>query len=125
MNFFTHIFKGFYLDFNLLFIVFFLRNHFGRLFHVSVGAVCFSDRGGGASFISGEGGGVAHREQHWFWGWEFKKNRKISGTPAPSMPPTPLWETLCVDIELLLCMLSSVLCMFSACMFYFTNITNV
>ena len=55
MNFFTHIFQGFYLDFNLLFIVFFLRNHFGRLFHVSMGAVCFSD--GGASFISGGGGG--------------------------------------------------------------------
>ena len=46
MNFFTHIFQGFYLDFNLLFIVFFLRNHFGRLFHVSMGVVCFSDGGG-------------------------------------------------------------------------------
>ena len=47
MNFFTHIFQEFYLDFNLLFIVFFLSNHFGRLFHVSMGAVCFSDGEGG------------------------------------------------------------------------------
>ena len=41
-----------------LFIVFFLRSHFGRLFHVSMNAVCFSD--GGASFIIG-GSGVPHR----------------------------------------------------------------
>ena len=112
MNFFTHIFQGFYLDFNLLFIVFFLRNHFGRLFHVSMGVVCFSD--GGASFISG-GVGCPIGGRHWFLGGEFKKNRKIRGAPAPSMPPPPLWETLCVDIELLLCMLSSavhVLCMY-------------
>ena len=70
MNFFTHIFQGFYLDFNLLFIVFFLRNHFGRLFHVSMGAVCFSD--GGASFISGRVG-CPIGGRHWFWGGEFKK----------------------------------------------------
>ena len=71
MNFFTHIFQGFYLDFNLLFIVFFLRNHFGRLFHVSMGAVCFSD--GGASFISGGGGVVPHRGAALVLGGEFKK----------------------------------------------------
>ena len=65
MNFFTHIFQGFYLDFNLLFIVFFLRNHFGRLFHVSLGAVCFSD--------GGRGVGCPIGGQHWFWGGVQKK----------------------------------------------------
>ena len=51
----TYFSRGFYLDFNLLFIVFFLRNDFGRLFHVSMEVVCFSD--GGGSFISDGGGG--------------------------------------------------------------------
>ena len=41
----TYFSRGFYLDFNLLFIVFFLRNDFGRLFHVSMEVVCFSDGG--------------------------------------------------------------------------------
>ena len=53
---------------------------------------------GGISF--GEGAG-------------FKKNRPMGGMPPSPLPP--LWETLSVDIELLLCMLSSAvlaLCMY-------------
>ena len=49
----------------------------GRLFHVSMGAVCFSD--GGASFLSGGDptGGIG------FGWWEggFEKNRKMRDAP--------------------------------------------
>ena len=118
MNFFTHIFQGFYLDFDLLFIVLFLRNHFGRLFHISMG---------GASFISGGGGGVPHKGAALvLWGGgEFKKNRKMRGGPAPSMPPHHHYGKPCVLILNFCFACCLQLCMFSACMFYFTNITNV
>ena len=65
---------------------------------------------GGGGVPHSIGGGIG------FEGEEFKKNRKMRGTPTPSMPPLPpLRETLCVDTELLLCMLSSAvhgLCMY-------------
>ena len=65
-----------------------------------------------ASFISG---GVPHSGALVLVGRGCEKNRKMRGAHAPSIPPPPLWKTLCVDIELLLCMLSSavhVLCMY-------------
>ena len=77
-----------------------------------MGVVCFSDEGGvfiykcGGCPIVGALGLV---------GGGCEKNRKMSEAHAPSIPPPALWETLCVDIELLLCMLSSavdVLCMY-------------
>ena len=86
---------------------------------------CFSD--GGASFLSVEGEGAPHRGAsvlvgmfskkivRWAWG-------RTSPPPMP-FPTLPLWETLCVDTELLLCMLSSAVHVL--CMFCFTNITNV
>ena len=74
--------------------------------------VCFSDAGG-FSYKWGRGGcpivGVLVLVV------EYEKNHKIRGAHAPSIPPPRLWEILCVDIELLLCMLSSavhVLCMY-------------
>ena len=75
--------------------------------------VCFSD--GEPSVTSGEGGQGCPIVGGLVLVEGCKKNRKIRGTHAPSIPPPRLWETLCVDIELLLCMLSPavhVLCLY-------------
>ena len=75
-----------------------------------MGAVCFSDWG--TSFIIG--GGVPQGGIGFGRGGDFEKNCKVRGAPAPSMPLTTTMENR-VDIELLLCMLSSVvhvLCMY-------------
>ena len=86
-----------------------------------MGVVCFSDGGegvggggcpvgGGISF--GGGGGV-------------EKNCKMRGALAPSMPLPRHYGKPCVLILNFCFACSLLLCMFSACMFYFTNITNV
>ena len=92
MNFFTHIFHGFSLDFKLLFIVLFLEIISWNGIHVSMGVVCLSDDGG-FIFKWGEAHGG-----HWFWGEGrgFEKNRKMEGAPPPHAPP--LWETLVPNI---------------------------
>ena len=82
MNFFPHIFQEFQLDFKLgiIYCAFSNESFHGRVFHVSMGVVCFSD--GGASFLRGRNRG------HQFWwgagGRGFKKICKMWG-----MPPIP------------------------------------
>ena len=68
----THIFLGFYLDFNLLFIVFFLRNHFSEgCFTFQWGRFVFQM----GSFIYKWGwGGVPHIGGGIGFGEELKKN---------------------------------------------------
>ena len=53
MNFFTHIFQGFLLDFKLLFIALLLGIILWKGVSRFNGGICFSD--GGASFLSGRG----------------------------------------------------------------------
>ena len=75
MNFFMHIFQGFFQVITCAFS----RNH---LMGVSCfnGGVCFSD-GHGDSFLSG---GPPHRGASVLvWGGGFEKNRKIGGVPPP------------------------------------------
>ena len=59
---------------------------------------------------------------HQWWGEVFKKNGKMRGTHPM---PHPHYGKPCVLILNFCFAYSLLLCMFSACMFCFTNITNV
>ena len=96
MNFFTHIFEGFQLDFKLLFILLFLGiiSQKGALrFNRGAGGV-FEMRG----FIFKSEGGVPHEGGISFNGGFSKK---IVGWVGAHAPPPPLWETLqgCSKVE--------------------------
>ena len=80
MNFYTHIFQGFWLDFKLLFVVLFLGIISKK------GVSCSSGEGvvfqiGGASFLNGE-----HPMGASVFVGRFEKKRKIR--ECPPMPPT-------------------------------------